>query len=114
GYPRRGNSCRRRYCCSGRSFATLAHGEGVIRFAFTLIRVRSLARGHVRVRPQAESAPGVDGLTWQGNAADLKDRLKVKVADVSSWPIATDGALTASRRFRGIADMDGFSTRNEL
>jgi hypothetical protein len=37
----------------------------------------------------------VDGLTWQGNAAELEDRLKVKSADVSSWrkrsPDAGDG-----------------------
>src|SRR5215470_17929882 len=33
---------------------------------------------------------------------------------VSYWPIATDDALTASRRFRGIADMDRFSSRNDL
>jgi hypothetical protein len=32
----------------------------------------------------------------------------------SLWPIATDDAQTASRRFRGIADMDQFSSRNEL
>jgi hypothetical protein len=30
------------------------------------------------------------------------------------WPIATGGALTANRRFRGIADMDRFSSRNDL
>jgi len=30
------------------------------------------------------------------------------------WPIATGDILTASRRFRGIADMDRFSSRNEL
>jgi len=29
--------------------------------------------------------------------------------NVSSWPIATDDALTASRRFRGIADMAGLA-----
>jgi len=30
------------------------------------------------------------------------------------WPIATVDALTANRRFRGIADMDRFSSRNDL
>src|SRR5215468_2264569 len=30
------------------------------------------------------------------------------------WPIATDDILTARRRFRGIADMDRFSSRNDL
>jgi hypothetical protein len=29
-------------------------------------------------------------------------------------PIATDDALTANRRFRGIADMDRFSSRNDV
>jgi hypothetical protein len=29
-------------------------------------------------------------------------------------PIATDDALTVSRRFRGIAGMDRFSSRNDL
>jgi hypothetical protein len=33
---------------------------------------------------------------------------------VSFWPIATGDALTANRRFRGIADMDRFSSRNDL
>src|SRR5262249_52737913 len=33
---------------------------------------------------------------------------------VHTWPIATDDALTASRRFRGIADIDRFSSRNDL
>src|SRR5262249_1775591 len=37
-----------------------------------------------------------------------------KARDVACWPIATDDALTASRRFRGIADMDGFSSRNDV
>jgi hypothetical protein len=30
------------------------------------------------------------------------------------WPIATGDALTANRRYRGIADMDRFSSRNDL
>ena len=30
------------------------------------------------------------------------------------WPIATDDALTANGRFQGIADMDRFSSRNDL
>jgi len=30
------------------------------------------------------------------------------------WPIATDAALTANRRFVGIAYMDRFSSRNNL
>jgi len=30
------------------------------------------------------------------------------------WPIATNDALTANRRFRGIADMDRFSSSNDL
>jgi len=34
--------------------------------------------------------------------------------DARFWPIATDDALTANRRFRGIADMDRFSLRNDL
>jgi hypothetical protein len=29
------------------------------------------------------------------------------------WPIATDDALTVNRRFRSIADMDRFSSRND-
>jgi len=33
---------------------------------------------------------------------------------VRSCPIATDDTLTANRRFRGIADMDRFSSRNDL
>jgi hypothetical protein len=32
----------------------------------------------------------------------------------SDYGIATDDALTANRRFRGIADMDRFSSRNDL
>ena len=35
-------------------------------------------------------------------------------AQVRKWPIATDDALTARCRFRGIADMDRFSSRNDL
>src|SRR5262249_23567193 len=35
-------------------------------------------------------------------------------SDFVLWPIATDDALTANRRFRGIADMDRFSSRNDL
>ena len=31
-----------------------------------------------------------------------------------TWPIATDDTLTANRRFRSIADMDRFSSRNDL
>src|SRR5215475_12233194 len=31
-----------------------------------------------------------------------------------NWPIATGDILTARRRFRGIADMDRFSSRNDL
>jgi hypothetical protein len=34
--------------------------------------------------------------------------------DDSFWPIATGHILTANRRFRGIADMDRFSSRNDL
>jgi len=34
--------------------------------------------------------------------------------DVSYWPIATGDILTARRRFRGIADMGRFSSRNDL
>jgi len=34
--------------------------------------------------------------------------------NVGSWPIATDDALTAKRRFRGFADMDRFLPRNDL
>ena len=34
--------------------------------------------------------------------------------DVSYWPIATNDALTANRRFRGIADMERFSAPNDL
>src|SRR5499425_2640164 len=33
---------------------------------------------------------------------------------VHTWPIATADNLTARRRFRGIADMDRFSSRNDL
>jgi hypothetical protein len=43
--------------------------------------------------------------------SDLK---KKQIGSVYSWPIATDDALTARRRFRGIADMDRFSSRNDL
>jgi hypothetical protein len=35
-------------------------------------------------------------------------------ARVRSWPIAPSDILTARRRFRGIADMDRFSSRNDL
>jgi hypothetical protein len=43
---------------------------------------------------------------------DFPDRLRLAISCVSSlivfyWPIATGGALTADRRFRGIADMAG-------
>src|SRR5215831_15702869 len=31
-----------------------------------------------------------------------------------SWPVATYDAFTANRRFRGIADMDRFSSCNDL
>ena len=31
-----------------------------------------------------------------------------------NWPIATDDALTANGRFRGIADIDRFSSWNDL
>jgi hypothetical protein len=34
--------------------------------------------------------------------------------DDSNWHIATDAVLIARRRFRGIADMDRFSSRNDL
>jgi hypothetical protein len=34
--------------------------------------------------------------------------------DVTCWPIATGDILTASRRFRGTADMERFSPRNDL
>jgi hypothetical protein len=30
------------------------------------------------------------------------------------WPIATDDALTANRRFRGIADMNRFSAPDDV
>jgi len=33
--------------------------------------------------------------------------------DFGYWPIATDDALTANRRFGGMAAMDGFSPRND-
>jgi len=34
--------------------------------------------------------------------------------NVGCWPIATGDILTARRRFRGIADMDRFSSRSDL
>ena len=34
--------------------------------------------------------------------------------NVSSWPIATGDILTARRRFLGNADMDRFSSHNDL
>jgi hypothetical protein len=34
--------------------------------------------------------------------------------DVRLWPIGTDDALTANRRFRGIADMKRFSAPDDL
>ena len=37
-----------------------------------------------------------------------------KVNIVRLWPIATDDALTANRRFRGIADMKRFSAPDDL
>jgi len=49
-----------------------------------------------------EALTAASGLTF---AATAHGRL---------WPIATDDALTANRRFRGIADMDRFSSRNDL
>jgi len=36
------------------------------------------------------------------------------VGEVRSWRDATGDILTARRRFRGIADMDRFSSRNDL
>jgi len=35
-------------------------------------------------------------------------------SDFVLWPIATDDTSTANRRFRGIADMERFSSRNDL
>jgi hypothetical protein len=46
----------------------------------------------------------------RGHGASLRLRLR----KVRLWPIATDDALTANRRFRGIADMGRFSSRNDL
>jgi len=40
--------------------------------------------------------------------------VRPEAGNVPYWPIATDDDLTASRRFRGIADMDRFSSRNDL
>jgi len=40
--------------------------------------------------------------------------VQLQSADGRFWPIATDDALTTNRRFRGIADMDRFSSRNDL
>jgi hypothetical protein len=36
------------------------------------------------------------------------------MVNVSYWPIATDDASTANRRFRGIADMKQFSAPDDL
>jgi len=62
---------------------------------------------------------GVASLKLSSN--DLRSRLPMRDEDGSnrrgdgnSWPIATGDALTARRRFRGIADMDRFSSRNDL
>jgi hypothetical protein len=35
-------------------------------------------------------------------------------SNASYWPIATGDALTANRRFRGIADMERFSMTTDL
>jgi len=35
-------------------------------------------------------------------------------SDFVLWPFATDDPLAADRRFRSIADMDRFSSRNDL
>jgi hypothetical protein len=37
-----------------------------------------------------------------------------EIGNVRYWPIATDDGLTANPRFRGIADMDRFSLRNDV
>jgi len=37
-----------------------------------------------------------------------------RASDLVLWPIATGHILTGCRRFRDIADMDQFSSRNEL
>jgi len=36
------------------------------------------------------------------------------MGNVSVWPVATDDALTANRRFRGFADVKPFSALNDL
>jgi hypothetical protein len=57
----------------------------------------------------------------QGGHADcafvehsIECRFQSLPADVAYWPIVTGDILTARRRFRGIADMDRFSSRNDL
>jgi hypothetical protein len=44
----------------------------------------------------------------------IGDRNGLTDTNVSSWPIATNDASTVNRRFRGIADMDRFSSLNDL
>ena len=44
----------------------------------------------------------------------MPPRSGLERSDFVHWPIATDDALTANRRFRGIADMDRFSSRKDV
>ena len=62
-------------------------------------------------KPQPAIRPGRDakGTAIGGDREFGKDQRQR--GDVGYWPIATDDA---NRRFRGIADMDRFSSRNDL
>jgi len=65
------------------------------------------------VIPRAADLPGPIA-NWIARELAPLDSAILSAPDGRPWPIATDDALTANRRFRGIADMDGFSSRNDL
>ena len=46
--------------------------------------------------------------TWLLRPLLHREESSCQPGAVHTWPIATDDALTANRRFRGIADMDRF------
>jgi hypothetical protein len=56
------------------------------------------------------SAPHVLRARFSRHALNAVSRLNL----LRLWPIATDDALTANGRFRGIADMKRFSAPDDL
>jgi len=67
-----------------------------------MVHILARSRSFAQAAPRPVRVP----ISSRGRAAAMPDfRL---------WPIATDDALTAKRRFRGIADMDRFSAPNDL